>query len=121
MTSAALPSSNVCIWAAAACCPARKRSTSRPNSSPVAAISSHAASSEAFLRPLGGYFRDRFDPMDPAPERLRDLAGLNAWGGAQIKDSAPHLRHKQVCNKLRGFILNDQPPLPQSKGRLHIP
>jgi len=29
--------------------------------------------SEAFLRPLGGYFRDRFDSMDPAPERLRVL------------------------------------------------
>ena len=29
--------------------------------------------SEAFLRPLGGYFRDRFEPMDPAPERLRVL------------------------------------------------
>jgi GT2 family glycosyltransferase/glycosyltransferase involved in cell wall biosynthesis len=29
--------------------------------------------SEAFLRPLGGYFRDRFEPMAPAPERLRVL------------------------------------------------
>ena len=29
--------------------------------------------SEAFLRPLGGYFRDRFEPMPPAPERLRVL------------------------------------------------
>jgi O-antigen biosynthesis protein len=29
--------------------------------------------SEAFRRPLGGYFRDRFHPMDPAPERPRVL------------------------------------------------
>jgi GT2 family glycosyltransferase/glycosyltransferase involved in cell wall biosynthesis len=29
--------------------------------------------SEAFLRPLGGYFRDRFDSMDPAPQRLHVL------------------------------------------------
>jgi GT2 family glycosyltransferase/glycosyltransferase involved in cell wall biosynthesis len=28
---------------------------------------------EAFLRPLGGYFRDRFAPMEPAPERPRVL------------------------------------------------
>lgn len=28
---------------------------------------------EAFLRPLGGYYRDRFTPMDRAPERLRVL------------------------------------------------
>jgi GT2 family glycosyltransferase/glycosyltransferase involved in cell wall biosynthesis len=28
---------------------------------------------EAFRRPLGGYFRDRFDPMEPSPERLRVL------------------------------------------------
>jgi GT2 family glycosyltransferase/glycosyltransferase involved in cell wall biosynthesis len=28
---------------------------------------------EAFRRPLGGYFRDRFAPMEPAPERLRVL------------------------------------------------
>jgi len=28
---------------------------------------------EAFRRPLGGYFRDRFHDMDPAPERLRIL------------------------------------------------
>ena len=28
---------------------------------------------EAFLRPLGGYFRDRFDAMDPAPARPRIL------------------------------------------------
>ena len=29
--------------------------------------------SEAFKRPLGGYFRDRFAVMEPAPERLRVL------------------------------------------------
>ena len=29
--------------------------------------------SEAFRRPLGGYFRDRFDPMEPAPQQLRVL------------------------------------------------
>jgi GT2 family glycosyltransferase/glycosyltransferase involved in cell wall biosynthesis len=29
--------------------------------------------SEAFRRPLGGYFRDRFAPMERAPERLRVL------------------------------------------------
>jgi GT2 family glycosyltransferase/glycosyltransferase involved in cell wall biosynthesis len=29
--------------------------------------------SEAFRRPLGGYFRDRFAPMEPAPARLRVL------------------------------------------------
>jgi GT2 family glycosyltransferase len=28
---------------------------------------------EAFLRPLGGYFRDRFEVLPPAPERLRVL------------------------------------------------
>lgn len=28
---------------------------------------------EAFRRPLGGYFRDRFDPMEREPERLRVL------------------------------------------------
>ena len=28
---------------------------------------------EAFLRPLGGYFRDRFDAMEPAPESPRVL------------------------------------------------
>jgi GT2 family glycosyltransferase len=28
---------------------------------------------EAFRRPLGGYFRDRFLPLDPDPERLRVL------------------------------------------------
>ena len=28
---------------------------------------------EAFRRPLGGYFRDRFQPLDPAPGRLRVL------------------------------------------------
>ena len=28
---------------------------------------------EAFARPLGGYFRDRFAAMEPAPERLRVL------------------------------------------------
>jgi len=28
---------------------------------------------EAFRRPLGGYFRDRFAPMEPAPGRLRVL------------------------------------------------
>ena len=28
---------------------------------------------EAFLRPLGGYYRDRFAPMERAPERLRVL------------------------------------------------
>jgi glycosyltransferase involved in cell wall biosynthesis len=28
---------------------------------------------EAFLRPMGGYFRDRFAALDPAPERLRVL------------------------------------------------
>ena len=28
---------------------------------------------EAFKRPLGGYFRDRFAAMEPAPERLRVL------------------------------------------------
>ena len=28
---------------------------------------------EAFRRPLGGYFRDRFAAMEPAPERLRVL------------------------------------------------
>jgi GT2 family glycosyltransferase/glycosyltransferase involved in cell wall biosynthesis len=28
---------------------------------------------EAFLRPLGGYFRDRFDAMEPAPESPRIL------------------------------------------------
>jgi GT2 family glycosyltransferase/glycosyltransferase involved in cell wall biosynthesis len=28
---------------------------------------------EAFLRPLGGYFRDRFDDMEPAPESPRIL------------------------------------------------
>ena len=28
---------------------------------------------EAFRRPLGGYFRDRFEPMEAAPERLRVL------------------------------------------------
>ena len=28
---------------------------------------------EAFRRPMGGYFRDRFDRMEPAPERLRVL------------------------------------------------
>jgi GT2 family glycosyltransferase/glycosyltransferase involved in cell wall biosynthesis len=28
---------------------------------------------EAFRRPLGGYFRDRFAPMDPAPQPLRVL------------------------------------------------
>jgi len=28
---------------------------------------------EAFRRPLGGYFRDRFSPMERAPERLRVL------------------------------------------------
>jgi GT2 family glycosyltransferase/glycosyltransferase involved in cell wall biosynthesis len=28
---------------------------------------------EAFLRPLGGYFRDRFDVMTPAPEKLNVL------------------------------------------------
>jgi hypothetical protein len=49
------------------------------------------------------------------------LAGLNAGGGAQIKDSLPRLWHKEACDKLRGFILNDHPALPQSMGRLHIP
>ena len=28
---------------------------------------------EAFRRPLGGYFRDRFDSFDPSPERLKVL------------------------------------------------
>ncbi len=28
---------------------------------------------EAFRRPLGGYYRDRFDAMEPSPERLRVL------------------------------------------------
>src|SRR6185295_19465467 len=28
---------------------------------------------EAFRRPLGGYFRDRFDTFDPQPEHLRVL------------------------------------------------
>ena len=28
---------------------------------------------EAFARPLGGYYRDRFAPMEPAPERLQVL------------------------------------------------
>ncbi len=28
---------------------------------------------EAFRRPMGGYFRDRFEPIDPHPERLRVL------------------------------------------------
>jgi hypothetical protein len=28
---------------------------------------------EAFLRPLAGYFRDRFDAMEASPERLRVL------------------------------------------------
>jgi hypothetical protein len=52
---------------------------------------------------------------------LRDLASLNARGGAQIKDALPRLRQKEACDKLRGFILNDHPTLPQSLGRLHIP
>jgi hypothetical protein len=54
-------------------------------------------------------------------ERLSDLAGLNARGGAHVKDSAPRFGRQQVGNKLRGFILNDYPPLPESMGRLHIP
>ena len=37
--------------------------------------------SEAFLRPLGGYFRDRFEPMPPAPEQI----------ARALRFSVPHL------------------------------
>ncbi|HEX3743712.1 MAG TPA: glycosyltransferase [Bryobacteraceae bacterium] len=33
----------------------------------------HIDDTEAFRRPLGGYFRDRFAPMEPAPGQLRVL------------------------------------------------
>src|SRR5579871_2359331 len=34
---------------------------------------STVSDTEAFARPMGGYFRDRFVPMDPTPEPLRVL------------------------------------------------
>lgn len=42
---------------------------SRRNARTLARISD----TEAFRRPLGGYYRDRFDPMEPPPERPRVL------------------------------------------------
>ena len=55
------------LWRAFLQLPRAMRSRWRARS--LAAVSD----TEAFQRPLGGYFRDRFAPMEPAPERLRVL------------------------------------------------
>ncbi|HUI53940.1 MAG TPA: glycosyltransferase [Bryobacteraceae bacterium] len=55
------------IWRAFCQLPRAVRSRWRARS--LASISD----TEAFLRPMGGYFRDRFAPMERAPERLRVL------------------------------------------------
>jgi GT2 family glycosyltransferase/glycosyltransferase involved in cell wall biosynthesis len=55
------------VWRALLQLPGAMRSRWRARS--LARVSD----TEAFRRPLGGYFRDRFDPMEREPERLRVL------------------------------------------------